>query len=126
MFIYCCGCGLDVGARLTDGSEIYPHRPDLATLPFWKCDNCGNHVGCHHRTRDRTRPLGNIPTPELREARKHIHRLLDPLWESGKMTRKEVYQTLKEKLGYAYHTAEISSVEEARKVYRILKTLSRS
>jgi hypothetical protein len=69
--IYCCGCESAVQARLTDGREIYPHRPDLADLPFWKCDGCGNHVGCHHKTNDRTRPLGNIPTPEIRIARKH-------------------------------------------------------
>ena len=27
--IRCCGCGDKVQARLTDGSEIYPHRKDL-------------------------------------------------------------------------------------------------
>lgn len=79
--IYCCGCKADVGARLTDGREIYPHRADLAALPFWKCDACGNAVGCHHKTKERTRPLGCIPTPELKTARSHIHRVLDPLWE---------------------------------------------
>ena len=38
MLIYCCGCAQDVTARLTDGSEIYPHRLDLADIPFWVCD----------------------------------------------------------------------------------------
>lgn len=45
--IHCCGCGETVTARLTDGREIYPHRQDLSGLPFWKCDTCGNYVGCH-------------------------------------------------------------------------------
>lgn len=82
--IYCSGCGVKVKARLTDGGEIYPHRPDLSDLPFWKCDTCGNYVGCHHKTEDRTRPLGIIATPELRNAKNHIHRILDPLWQTGR------------------------------------------
>lgn len=42
--IFCCGCQTDVQARLTSGREVYPHRDDLASLPFWKCDGCGNTV----------------------------------------------------------------------------------
>ena len=122
--IYCCGCSIEVPARLTDGSEIYPHRPDLHSLPFWKCGICGNHVGCHHKTPDRTRPLGNIPTKEIREARKHIHALLDPLWRSGTMKRGAVYGKLAKQLGREYHTAEIRTVQEAREVYRAVKALT--
>ena len=123
MKIYCVCCGHEVEARLTDGKEIYSHRPDLYSLPFWKCDTCGNFVGCHHKTKDRTRPLGNIPTKELREARKHIHALLDPIWQSGKMKRKEVYAFISEKCGWKYHTAKIRSIEEAREVYKIIRTI---
>lgn len=79
MKIHCCECGNDVDARLTDGREIYPHRLDLFSLPFWKCDKCKNFVGCHHKTKYRTKPLGCIPTPEIKNARKQIHSLLDPL-----------------------------------------------
>jgi len=117
--IYCCGCDKDVTARLTDGAEIYPHRSDLSSLPFWKCDTCGNYVGCHHKTKERTKPLGNIPTPELRKARSHIHALLDPLWQSGKIGRGRLYEILSDKLGWRYHTANIRSVDEARRVYRL-------
>lgn len=118
--IHCCGCEAKVQARLTDGSEIYPHRNDLYDLPFWKCDTCGNFVGCHHKTKNRTQPLGCIPTPEIKEARKHIHKLLDPLWRSKKFHRKEIYQKISDEIGWKYHTAQIRSVEEARKIYRII------
>ena len=124
--VYCCGCGKNVRARLTDGREIYPHRHDLGNLPFWKCDTCGNYVGCHHKTKDRTAPLGCIPTPTLKEARKHIHDLIDPIWQSGKMGRTELYRMLSDRLGWKYHTADIRSVEEAREVYRIARTISRT
>lgn len=121
MLIRCCGCEKEVEARLTDGGEIYQHRPDLKSLPFWKCDACGNYVGCHHKTKNRTQPLGCIPTPEIKIARQHIHKLLDPIWQSGNMKRKEVYRILSDRLGWKYHTAKIQSTEEARKVYRIIQ-----
>jgi hypothetical protein len=121
--LYCCGCQKDVQARLTHGGEVYPHRSDLSDLPFWKCDTCKNYVGCHHKTKNRTKPLGNIPTKELKNARQHIHRILDPIWKDGKMPRGKVYAIIAEKIGYQYHTAEIRSVEEARKIYAIVKEL---
>lgn len=125
--IYCCGCGDKVTARLTSGAEIYPHRPDLSSLPFWKCDACRNFVGCHHKTKNPTNPLGCIPTPEIKAARQHIHRILDPLWKSGGWDRRALYAEIAERLGRkVYHTANIRSVEEAREVYRIVRDLRRA
>jgi hypothetical protein len=116
--IFCCGCRCDVEARLTNGAEIYPHRGDLRELPFWKCDKCGNFVGCHHKTKNRTEPLGHIPTPELRDARKKLHALIDPIWRSGKMGRRELYEAISRDIGYNYHTAKIRTIEEARAAYK--------
>lgn len=123
--IWCCACASDVQARLTDGREIYPRRPDLAELPFWRCDRCRNSVGCHHKTRDRTRPLGVIATPELKQARQHIHSILDPLWRSGRWKRGQLYAALTEKLGRQYHTSELRSLEEAREVWRAIRELEK-
>lgn len=122
--IYCCGCQQDVTPRLTDGGEIYPHRPDLKDLPFWKCDACGNFVGCHHKTKNRTKPLGCIPTPEIKNARQHIHRVIDPLWQSGRFRRKDLYRALSDRLGWKYHTAEIRTMEDARDAYRAAKSMA--
>lgn len=124
MEIHCCGCNKKIQARLTDGKEIYPHRKDLSGMPFWKCDTCKNFVGCHHKTKNRTAPLGCIPTPEIKTARKHIHALLDPLWKTGEWNRNELYALISEEIGWNYHTAKIRSVEEGRKVYRIIKRLA--
>jgi len=124
MIIYCCGCKKKIDARLTDGSEIYPHRSDLISLPFWKCDACHNYVGCHHKTSNRTQPLGCIPTSEIKNARKHIHKLLDPIWQSGGHKRVDIYKQISEKLGFRYHTANIRSIEEARDVYKIIREIA--
>lgn len=125
MNIYCCTCSEEVECDLVKGVELYPHRPDLHALPFWMCPTCGCYVGCHHKTKDRTRPLGVIPSNEIKNARSHIHKLLDPLWESGKIGRKELYEMLSDSLGYTYHTAELRAIEECRKVYRLVLSIKR-
>lgn len=122
--IHCCACGKKVDARLTNGAEAYPHRNDLRGLPFWKCDTCGNFVGCHHKTKNRTRPLGCIPTKEIKNARQHIHKILDPLWQSGKFSRRQIYGKISAVIGWEYHTAQIRSVDEAREIYKIVKDIA--
>lgn len=68
-------------ARLSSGSEIYPHRADLAGVPVWICDGCGARVGCHPGT---TKPLGTPANEQLRKARILLHeRMIDPLWREG-------------------------------------------
>ena len=123
MKLYCCGCEDEVIPRLTTGEEIYPHRKDLYSLPFWICNSCGNYVGCHHKTDDSTRPLGSIPTPRIKASRQLIHRMLDPLWKQGKFSRSYIYQKLGEVLGREYHTADIRSLEEADVVVEYLKRI---
>ena len=120
MKIYCVECNNKIKAVLTNGKEIYPHREDLHKLPFWKCPECNNYVGCHHKTKKRTRPLGVIPTKEIRNARKHIHALLDPIWKNGQIKRGELYNMISKRLGFRYHSADIRSIPEARFVYRII------
>lgn len=119
MKIYCTGCKKDVEARLTNGEERYPHRKDLYSLPFWKCDTCGNYVGCHHRSDNPTRPLGCIATPEILEERKKLHYILDPLWRKGVIERSTLYRMISREIGHRYHTGEIRSVEEALKIKEI-------
>jgi hypothetical protein len=106
--------------------EIYPHRPDLYSLPFWRCDACKNFVGCHHKTQNRTAPLGCIPTPELKNARMHLHALIDPIWQSGKMKRRAVYEAISKEVGWNYHTAKTRSVGEARAAYKAALTIAKS
>lgn len=123
--LWCCGCQTEVNARLTNGMEIYPHRIDLAHLPFWICDTCKNFVGCHHKTNKPTTPLGIIATPEIKNARKHIHALMDPLWKSGKIKRGKLYAMLSEHVGKTYHTGEIRTLSDARLVYRHIQEIGK-
>ncbi len=110
--IYCIACEGKVQARLTDGAEVYPHRPDLAHLPFWRCDKCKNFVGCHHKTANPTEPLGIIATQEVKNLRVRIHNVLDHLWQQGEHTRAEIYAMMSERCGWNFHTAKIRSEVE--------------
>jgi len=130
--IYCCGCLKEVDAELTSGQGVYPKvseemKAQIWHLPFWRCPTCKNFVGCHHKTKNATRPLGCIPTPEIKNARQHIHKLIDPLWKSHKepfRARGWIYRWLAWKMGKEdYHTAEIRSVEEAREIYAFALTI---
>lgn len=123
MKIFCCSCKKEVDARLTNGEEIYPHRTVFFDLPFWICDTCKNYIGCHHKTENPLTPLGVISTPEIKKERIKIHYILDPLWKSGKVNRKKIYAKLSSRLGYQYHTANIRSIEEAKKVIKLAEDL---
>lgn len=119
----CCHCDDIVKARLTDGTEIYPHRKDLKDLRFWVCENCDNYVGCH---RDSTDPLGSIPGPMLRQARRRVHKVLDPLWKERHFTRTELYKIISDYVGYKFHTAEITTVREANEIRKFINGIRES
>lgn len=121
--IFCIECNKDVIARLTDGTELYPHQERLHHLKFWKCDTCKNSVGTHRKYSGQPKPLGCIPNNEIKNARMHIHNILDPLWKTGRISRKELYKIISEFLGYEYHTGDIKNIEEARKIYKKIKQL---
>jgi hypothetical protein len=122
--IWCAACKQDVQARLTTGQEVYPRHPQFWTQPYWVCDGCGNFVGCHHRhhiATMQTRPLGILATPELKFARRKLHELIDPLWQTKVIGRRALYAEIATRMNWpTYHTAEIKSVAEARQVYRVV------
>lgn len=114
--IYCCTCEKEVNAEKKFGSYVYPHRPDLKHKIFFVCQTCGNFVGQNTKS---GRPLGVIPTKEISSFRQTIHGLIDPLWQDGKISRSRLYAELSKQLGYEYHTANLMSIEECKKVIKI-------
>lgn len=108
--IFCVECDEIVQAPRMFGVSIYPHRKDLYSKMFYQCPRCGNYVGSH---RD-GRPLGTIPTPELRRLRNEVHRIIDEYWLPAKdrKKRKELYADLSRFLGREYHTGELNSMAE--------------
>lgn len=119
--IYCCGCSGKVLANLVNGSHVYPYRKDLNLLSFWQCPHCKNFVGCHNKTSNPTEPLGVIPTLEIKKARQEIHKILDPIWQTKRMKRREIYKYISNEIGFNYHTSHLRSMDDCRRVYRIIK-----
>ena len=134
MKLWCCGCNDYVEAELCGGNIIYPHRPDLYKLKFYRCPHCKNYVGTHKKwgmgtdgRKHNIRAFGCIPTPELKNARHKIHEILDPLWQGDKPsgTRKRIYKQLSDALGYEYHTGNTRTIDECRTVYRLILKISK-
>ena len=115
--IFCVNCNKDVEANLVTGEIIYPHRIDLYSLKFYQCPVCKNYVGVHKGT---IKPLGCIPTPELKQARIKVHNKLDYLWKSKKYKRHEIYKSLSDYFGYRYHNGHTKSVDECKKAEEYL------
>lgn len=113
--VKCLNCGGFVTAELKYGDEIYPGRDDLHDKMFWQCKFCGGYVGTHPHT---INPLGSIPTVEVRTMRKRVHSLIDPLWQSGRISRNEIYNRLSKAVGHPFHNGTSNSVEELQTAYR--------
>ena len=132
MNLWCCECCSYVDSMLVGGDVVYPHRPDLYEKKFYQCPNCKNSVGTHQqwgksfvKGRDyNIRALGCIPNAKLKFARGKIHEILDPLWKGKRPgTRKRLYKRISRELGYEYHTGNTKTIEECRKVYRIIQKI---
>lgn len=124
MIIHCCECNRIVEPRLTDGAEVYPHREDLSELPFWICDECGNFVGCHHKTDNPTQPLGSIPSRLIKMCRKELHSIIDPMWKNGWISRRNLYKEISRRVGWEYHTGNVNSEDEADQVKTVAFSIS--
>lgn len=107
----CPYCG--VGAVLTTGATVYPHRPDLRALPFFRCPPCDAHVGCHPGTRT---PLGSLANAALRKARAEAHAAFDPHWKADRVpgARKRAYAALARELGMRAEDCHIGRFSESQ------------
>lgn len=123
-------------SRLTGGKEIYPHRKDLFSKNFYKCDSCGGYVGCHP---DTTKALGTPANAQLRKARGQIHAIMDPIWRNawehygdgfssrqksriGRRARTRVYAYLADQLGIDTDDCHVGmfDLERCRAAHRIV------
>ena len=78
---------------------------------LYVCENndCGAYVGTHAGT---SKPLGTLARKDLRNMRRSCHRMFDPLWKTGIMTRDEAYVLLQERMGMSPEEAHIGMFDE--------------
>jgi len=105
-------------AKWIPNEQVYGRRFGKSYMCYY-CKDCNAYVGCHNNTKQ---ALGTMANPALRKMRQHVHGILDPLWESGKMKRKEVYQKLRQIFGKEIHVGE-SDIEQCKDIIRALEKL---
>lgn len=98
-------------AELVTGDVMYPHRPDLKHLWFWRCQPCRAYVGAHS-TSQRHVPKGSLANEKLRELRKSAHYAVDVYWQTGKRTRSAVYAHIAVLMGLTKDKAHIGKFDE--------------
>ncbi len=86
----------------SENKIIYGRNYGISYMCYY-CKPCDAYVGCHNNTR---KPLGTMANKELRGWRKKAHAVIDPLWKTNGMKRKEVYAMLKNKFGKDIHIGE--------------------
>ena len=120
MKIKCMPCQKEIDAQLITGKMAYPYRSDLIDLRFFQCPHCFNFVGTHEDNGlINPVPLGCIVGEDVRKSRIYIHKLIDPVWKSGRIKRRALYRKISNDLKYKYHTANIETIDEARKIYKV-------
>lgn len=87
-----------------DNKEVYGKRYGKSYMCYY-CRDCDTYVGCHNNTRQ---ALGDMADKETRQARMKAHRIIDPLWQSGKYKRSTVYKRLSEAFGHEVHVSQAS------------------
>lgn len=78
----------------------------------WLCKPCNAYVGCHNNSK---KPLGTLADAELREWRKKVHQKIDPIWKSGRMTRKNMYKMLNRLVNKEFHVGQCD-IEMCKKI----------
>ncbi len=89
-------------AQWVPNEVIYGRRYGRSYMA-WYCRKDNAYVGCHNNTKT---PLGTMANKELRQWRVKAHAHIDPLWKSGRITRKKLYKRLNGYFGREVHIGE--------------------
>lgn len=103
--VICPYCGKE--AIWWDNKRIYGKNFGKS-YKCYLCKDCDAYVGCHNNTKV---PLGTLANKDLRNLRRQAHALFDPLWKTGKMTRKEAYKLLDDHFGREIHIGESDNAQ---------------
>ena len=102
-------------AKFCENKEIYGKNYGKSYMVYY-CKDCDAYVGCHNNS---DKPLGTMANKELRKWRRKTHSILDPLWKTGKITRKELYFKISKYFKKEIHIGS-SDIEQCNKIIKFL------
>ena len=118
----CPHCGNEV--EIIENSAIYGRS--YGDWPWsYHCSYCDAYVGMHPFT---NLPLGTLATRELRELRKQVKKVFNPIWENiweeKHMSRSLAYSWLADKLGIPKSKCHVGwfDVETCKRAIEVCKT----
>lgn len=114
--LICPYCGKE--AELVDSKIIYGRS--YGWMYLCRCKPELVYVGCHKGT---TKPLGRLADAELRACKMQAHSAFDPMWKSGKKSRRGAYNWLADKLGIPMEQCHIGmfDVDMCKKVISVCR-----
>lgn len=86
---------------------------------LYVCKPCDARVGTHGKGKT---PLGTMANKKLRALRNAAHRGFDPLWKSKRMSRRNAYKWLRDKMDLTSKEAHIGKFNEEQ-CLQLLKIL---
>ena len=119
--VMCQKCNKMVNAEIVGGDVIYPLVPKLSKKKFYRCPLCGNYKEIFPE--EETGMFVVLPSEEVRTLRLLVHDTIDPLWKSGKISRKEIYRRLSSELGGDYHNGNSVDPEKLQKAYLVAQKI---
>lgn len=85
-------------ADYVDSATYYSNGVSYGMM--YLCRPCDAYVSVHKGSNT---PMGTMANKTLRELRKKVHNIIDPIWQSGKLHRAQVYNRLSNHLGVDYY-----------------------
>lgn len=113
--LQCPYCGKP--AIFSSNDIVYGRRYGKSYMCYY-CKDCDAYVGTHNNT---DQPLGTMANKKLRKLRIIAHSLFDPLWQTGKMKRKQAYKFLEKNTGVKH--ISWTNEEQCKKVIEFLQSL---
>jgi len=105
----CQYCG--ARAKLANAYEVFGKDSDQHYYICFNFPSCDALVGCHPGT---INPYGILANRELRHLRRLVHNAIDPFWQSGRMTRDQVYEQIERELNLTPDEAHIGMLNKAQ------------
>lgn len=103
---------VNIEQRIMNGTFCpYCKIPTVYQGDRYECPECYASVECHPGTMV---AMGFVARSRLRNKRNKVHSVLDAIWQDKKLSRKEVYSRLREKMGLTKAMCHVAKFDEVQ------------